>query len=125
MPTQYTLAQLRFLALGRRDVIGRFDCGRITSDGVGVLLRKGDVRLGLLDRLARRFSNCRNPNSGEHSVCLLLGQRICALALGYEDLSDHEELRGDSLLGLLVGKADLKVTGRVRLPSLAKPLQQE
>ena len=107
MPTQCTPTQLQFHALGRRDVIGRFDGGRITSDAGGVLLRETDLRLGVLDRLARCFSDYRNPNSVEHSVRSLVAQRIYALALGYEDLNDHEALRGDSLLALLVGKAHL------------------
>ena len=122
MPTQCTPKQLHFHALGRRDVVGRFDGGRITSDAGGVLLRETDLRLGLLDRLAQCFSDYRNPNSVEHTVRSLLGQRVYALALGYEDLNDHEELRRDSLLALLVGKADLKGTGRVRVRDRGYPL---
>ena len=122
MPTQCTPTQLQFHALGRRDVIGRFDGGRITADAGGVLLRETDLRLGVLDRLARCFSDHRNPNSVEHSVRSLVAQRIYALALGYEDLNDHEALRGDSLLALLVGKADLKGTGRVRARDRGYPL---
>ena len=92
------------------------------ADAGGVLLRETDLRLGLLDRLARCSSDCRNPDSVEHSVRSLLGQRIYALALGYEDLNDHEELRGDRLLALLVGKAGLKGTHRVRARDRGYPL---
>ena len=126
MSTQCTPAQLQFHAFGARQVIGRFDGGRITSDAGGLLLRETD--LGLLDRLARCFSDYRNPNSVEHTVRSLLGQRVYALALGYEDLNDHEELRRDSLLALLVGKDGPEghvagcgcATGVVRWPAPAR-----
>ena len=107
MSTQCNPAQLEFHALGRREVVGRFDGGRITSDGGGVLLREVDQRLGMLERLARCFSDYRNPNSVEHSAAELVAQRVYALALGYEDLNDHDVLRADSVLALLVGKRDL------------------
>ena len=81
--------QLDFHALGRRDVIGRFDGGRITSDGGGLLLRDVDKRLGLLDRLAGCFDDYRNPGSVEHSVNALVSQRVYGLALGYEDLNSY------------------------------------
>ncbi len=122
MSTQCTPAQLQFHAFGARQVIGRFDGGRITSDAGGLLLREADLRLGLLDRLARCCSDYRNPNSVEHTVRSLLGQRVYALALGYEDLNDHEELRRDSLLALLVGKSDLKGGDRVRNRDRGYPL---
>jgi hypothetical protein len=102
-----------FHGLGRREVVGGFDGGRITSDGGGMLLREVDLRLGLVQRLAACFTDHRNPNSVEHGVRALVGQRVFGLALGYEDLNDHDALRGDSLLAMLVGKADL--TGRDRL----------
>ena len=122
MATQCTPAQLSFHGLGRRQVRGRFDGGRITSDGGGVLLREADVRLGLLDRLAGCFRDYRNPNSVEHSVRCLLAQRVYGLALGYEDVNDHDELRRDSLLALLVGQADLTGAGRVRARDRGCPL---
>ncbi|XOV86987.1 MAG: transposase [Pseudomonadota bacterium] len=78
--------QLEFHAIVRREVVGRFDGGRITSDGGGVLLREVDQRLGLLDRLGACFVDHRNPNSVEHSVHELMAQRVYGLALGYEDL---------------------------------------
>lgn len=87
-----------------------------------MLLRETDQRLGLLDRLARWFSDYRNPNGVEHSVRSLPGQRICALAFGYDDLNDHEELRGDRMPALLVSTADLKGTGRVRARDRDYPL---
>jgi hypothetical protein len=109
LKTECNPGQLEFhaLAFGRRDVVGRFDGGRITSDGGGVLLREVDARIGLTPRLAACFVDYRNPESLEHPVQGLLVQRIYALALGYEDLNDHDVLRSDSVLALLVGKCDL------------------
>ena len=122
MGTQCTPTQLRFHAFGRLQVIGRLDGGRRTSDGGGVLLRETDLQLGRLNRLARCFSDHRNTNSLEHSVRSLLAQRVYALALGYEDLNDHDQMRSDSLLALLVGQSDLKGTGRVRKLDQGCPL---
>ena len=76
------------------------------------MLREVDKRIGLTPRLARCFVDYRNRLSVEHDVHALVSQRIYALALGYEDLNDHGELRGDALVSLLVGKRDL--TGEKR-----------
>ena len=122
MKTECNPEQLEFHALGRREVIGRFDGGRITSDGGGLLLREVDQRLGLLDRLAGCFSDYRNPNAIEHSVAALVAQRVYGLALGYEDLNDHDVLRKDSVLALLVGKQDLTGEARVRDQDRGNPL---
>ena len=122
MTTECNPEQLEFHALGRREVIGRFDGGRITSDGGGLLLREVDKRLGLLDRLATCFTDYRNPNSIEHSVQALVAQRVYGLALGYEDLNDHDVLRKDSVLALLVGKQDLTGDARVREQDRGHPL---
>jgi hypothetical protein len=122
MTTECNPEQLEFHALGRRKVIGRFDGGRITSDGGGLLLREVDKRLGLLDRLATCFTDYRNPNSIEHSVQALVAQRAYGLALGYEDLNDHDVLRKDSVLALLVGKQDLTGDTRVREQDRGHPL---
>lgn len=122
MDTQCNPTQLEFHALGRRDVVGRFDGGWITSDGGGLLLREVDQRLGLLHRLAACFTDYRNPNSIEHSVQALIAQRIYGLALGYEDLNDHDALRADSVLALLVGKQDLTGAHRIREQDRGNPL---
>ena len=114
MKTECNPGQLEFHALGRRDVVGRFDGGRITSDGGGLLLREVAARIGLMPRLAACFEDYRSPESVEHPVQRLLAQRIYALALGYEDLNDHDVLRADSLLALLVGKSDVTGEQRVR-----------
>lgn len=122
MSTECKPAQLEFHALGRREVVGRFDGGRITSDGGGLLLREVDHRLGMFARLASCFTDYRNPNSIEHSVQALVAQRVYGLALGYEDLNDHDALRCDSALAVLVGKRDLMGERRERERDKGYPL---
>lgn len=122
MTTECKPEQLEFHALGRREVIGRFDGGRITSDGGGLLLREVDKRIGLVHRLAACFTDYRNPNAIEHSVLALIAQRVYGLALGYEDLNDHDVLRKDSVLALLVGKHDLTGEQRVHESDRGNPL---
>ena len=114
MKTQCTGEQLEFHALGRRLVTGRFDGGRISSDAGGVLLREVDKRIGLTERMSGCFVDYRNASSVEHRVRELVSQRLYAIALGYEDLNDHGELRGDALVSLLVGKKDLTGQRRIR-----------
>ncbi len=92
---------------GRREVVAKFDGGAMSSDGGALLLREVDRRLGLLGRLARCFRDERNQGLVKHRLGQLLAQRVYAIALGYEDLNDHEELRADPLLGLLAGKPGL------------------
>ena len=114
MKTQCTGEQLEFHALGRRSVTGRFDGGRISSDAGGVLLREVDKRTGLTARVSRCLVDYRNPASVEHRVHELVSQRLYAIALGYEDLNDHGELRCDAVLSLLVGKSDVTGERRIR-----------
>ncbi len=114
MKTQCTGEQLEFHALGRRLVTGRFDGGRISSDAGGVLLREVDQRIGLTERMSRCFVDYRKAASVEHRVGELVSQRIYAIALGYEDLNDHGQLRGDALVSLLVGRRDLTGQRRIR-----------
>ena len=78
------------------------------------MLREVDRRLGLMRRVAGCFTDYRNPNKVEHSVLELVTQRVGGIALGYEDLNDHDVLRGDSLLALWAGKADLTGAKRSR-----------
>lgn len=122
MTTECNPIQLEFHGLGSRDVVGRFDGGRITSDGGCLLLREVDRRLGVLHRLAECFSDHRKAESIEHSVRELVAQRVYGLALGYEDLNDHDMLRSDSVLALLVGKHDLTGEGRERERDKGHPL---
>ena len=122
LDTQCIPEQLEFHSLGRRSVSGRFDGGRISSDGGGTLLREADLRIGLTARLAGCFTDYRNPQSVEHSVRMLLAQRIYGVALGYEDLNDHDVLRSDSVLAMLVGKVDVLGEQRVRERDRGHPL---
>jgi len=104
--TQCTQIEFEFGKHYRRRVTARFDGGTISSDGGAILLREVDRRLKLLDRLAACFRDHRDAERSEHSVGELVSQRVYGLALGYEDLNDHDELRHDPLLALLAGKAD-------------------
>lgn len=112
MNTECTQQSFEFQSLKRRKIEADFSGGRLTSDGGGVLLREVEKRIGLIQDLAKCFEDRRDPSRVEHSVEDLLAQRIYGLALGYEDLNDHEELRQDPLLGILVEKAD--PTGETR-----------
>src|SRR5260370_2243579 len=91
-----------------RQVVARFDGGTITSDGGALLLRETDRRLNLLPRLAGCFLDGRNPLLVRHSVQQMVSQRIYGLALGYEDLNDHEQLRQDPVMRVLAGKEDVE-----------------
>jgi hypothetical protein len=90
----------------RREIRAQFDGGAITSDGGGLLLREVEKRVGMLRQFAACFTDYRNPDLIEHKVEEMVAQRVYGLALGYEDLNDHEELRNDPLLAVLVEKAD-------------------
>lgn len=106
MQTQCTAEQLEFGCVERRRVVAAFDGGRVTSDAGALLLKRTDEAIRLIDRVADCFSDARKPWLVEHSVRTLIGQRLFGLALGYEDLNDHDELRKDPLFGVLVGKLE-------------------
>ncbi|MFB3113023.1 MAG: IS1380 family transposase [Gemmatimonadales bacterium] len=106
MMTECNRESFRFHALGRRDVVARFDGGRISSDAGGLLLRETERITGIIGQFAGCFTDHRNPDLIEHTVEELVAQRVYALALGYEDLNDHDDLRHDPLLAVLVGKKD-------------------
>lgn len=109
MPTQCNAEQLEFSWVERRRVVAAFDGGTVSSDGGALLLGKADAALGLVERFAACFSDARKVELVEHSVRTLVGQRVFALALGYEDLSDHDQLRHDPVLGALLGKLSARV----------------
>jgi hypothetical protein len=90
----------------RREIRAQFDGGAITSDGGGLLLREVEKRVGILHQFATCFTDYRNPDLIDHPVKELVAQRVYGLALGYEDLNDHDELRNDPLLAVLVEKED-------------------
>jgi hypothetical protein len=106
MRTECNQESLSFQAPIRRQVVTRFDGGTISSDGGGLLLGQVERRTEIIQQFAACFTDHRDPDLIEHSVEDLIAQRLYGLALGYEDVNDHDELRHDPLLATLVGKAD-------------------
>ena len=106
MITECSQKSFDFQPLAGRQVTARCEGGTITSDAGGLLLREVEAKAGILRRFAACFDDFRDPELIEFSVEELLKQRIFALALGYEDLNDHEQLRRDPLLAVLVGRKD-------------------
>ncbi len=106
MPTECNTDRLEFLPAGRREIRALFDGGTITSDAGVLLLREVEACSGILKGFAECFTDYRDPDLVEHTVEQLVTQRVFALALGYEDLNDHDELRLDPLLAAMVGKHD-------------------
>lgn len=122
MTTDCIPHQLQFQGLTRRTVVASFDGGTVSSDGGVLLLAEVDRRLGLLEQFAACFKDHRNPGLVEHSIEELVRQRVLGLALGYEDLNDHDELRTDPLLASVVGKADPTGSDRRQEQDRGKPL---
>lgn len=89
---------LPFQDLGSRKVVADFSAGKLSSDGGSLLLRQVDRAMGVTAALAACFTDARDPFWVDHTVQQMLAQRIYAMALGYEDLNDHEQLRRDPLL---------------------------
>jgi hypothetical protein len=93
-------------APGTRQIVAEFDGGTISSDAGSLLLKETDSKMNLLERFSQCFIDRRSPLLIEHSVEQMIRQRVYALALGYEDLNDHDLLRQDPLLGVMAGKAE-------------------
>src|ERR1700693_3835678 len=106
MSTECNQFVFGFHPLKQREIRAQFDGGATTSDGGGLLLREVEKRIGILRQFAACFTDYRNADLIEHTVKELVAQRVYGLALGYEDLNDHEELRKDPLLAVLVEKSD-------------------
>lgn len=106
--TECNQAAFPFEAHFSRRVEAGFDGSAMTTDGGALLLRAVDKKIRLLKRVVACFLDGRDAQRVEHALPELLAQRICGLALGYEDLNDHEELRYDPLLGVLAGKRELE-----------------
>jgi len=104
MPTECTPPLFEFEAVERRAVVAGFDGGDITSNAGALLLGQVDRGLELVRRFAACFTDRRDPRFVEHALETLVGQRIFGLALGYEDLNDHDELRKDPTFAVLAGK---------------------
>lgn len=95
-----------FQGLGKRGVIADFNGGSITSDGGALLLREADLAFGITEMLESCFTDRRDPSLSAHSLLQILRQRIYGIALGYEDLSDHDTLRSDPFFTALVGREE-------------------
>ena len=122
MQTQCNQRTFGFEALGRREVVARFDGGPITSDAGGLLLRETERATAILHQFAACFRDHRDPDLIEHTVEALIAQRVYGLCLGYEDLNDHDQLRHDPLLAVMVGKVDPLGEERPRERDLGKAL---
>ncbi|TAN70183.1 MAG: IS1380 family transposase [Magnetospirillum sp.] len=104
MPTECSAELFRFVPVEKRAVVAGFDGGAMTSDAGSLLLGATDRAIRLVDRFAGCFTDGRNSGLIEHAVRTLVGQRVFGIALGYEDLNDHDHLRFDPLMAVLAGK---------------------
>jgi hypothetical protein len=122
MKTHCNQKSFLFPPLNRRKTVAYFDGGTITSDAGGLLLQQVEQATGIIRQYAACFTDHRDPDRIEHTLEQLLAQRIYALALGYEDLNDHDELRHDPLLAVLAGKSDPTGQDRLRQRDRGKAL---
>jgi Transposase DDE domain group 1 len=104
MQTECSADLFGFARVEGRAVVASFDGGKMTSDAGALLLGATDQAIRLVDRFAECFADSRAPELIEHTVGTMVGQRIVALALGYEDLVDHDQLRHDPTMAVLAGK---------------------
>ena len=111
MPTQCRPDSTAFARVEGRRVVAEFDGGALTSDAGGLLLGATDRTIRLVERFAGCFRDARRPEFVEHSVATLVGQRVFAIALGYEDLNDHDDLRHDPIMATLAGKLSARRSG--------------
>ena len=111
MSTECTTGALAFQGVAGRGVMARFDGGTLTSDGGAVLLREVDRATKILGQFAACFTDHRDPTRVTHPVAALVRQRVYGLALGYEDLNDHDALRHDPLMAVLAESADVTAPG--------------
>ena len=132
MQTECSSEVLEFEGCAGRRVVAAFDGGELTSDAGALLLRRVDRVLDLSGRVAGCFADHRCQDLVEHSVQALVCQRIAGIALGYEDLNDHDELRRDPVLGLLADKLeakrsekDIEVQARERLFTARTEFERE
>src|SRR5438270_1086582 len=108
MPTECSAELFGFAPVEGREVVAAFDGGAITSDAGALLLGAADRAIRLTQRLAACFHDVRRQELIEHEVVTLVGQRVFGIALGYEDLNDHDELRHDPIMAVLAGKLEAK-----------------
>jgi len=108
MPTDCTPNFFEFASVEGRKVVAAFDAGPVTSDAGALLLGATDRAIGMMKRFASCFDDLRRPDLIEHEVVTLVGQRVFGIALGYEDLNDHDELRHDPIMAVLAGKLEAR-----------------
>ena len=104
MPTECSADLFEFAPVEGREVVAGFDGGAISSDAGALLLGATDRAIGMMDRFASCFHDERRQDLIEHEIVTLVGQRVFGIALGYEDINDHDELRHDPLMAVLAGK---------------------
>lgn len=102
--TKCSTEQIEFQSLKGRKIVCEFSGGEVTSDGGGLLLRQVDRKMGLIGEVAKVLPDSRRQNSCDHSLISMLRQRVYGLALGYEDLNDHQTLRNDPAIQTAVNK---------------------
>ena len=108
MPTEWSAECFDFGKVEGRPVEAAFDAGLVTSDAGALLLGATDRAIGMMDRFAACFHDERRADLIEHDVATLVGQRVFAIGLGYEDLNDHDELRHDPMMAVLAGKLEAR-----------------
>jgi hypothetical protein len=108
MQTECSAGQFEFEGFDGRRVVAAFDGGAVTSDAGTVLLREADRAIGLIERVAACFIDHRDVEQVIHALPTLIGQRIVAIALGYEDVNDHDTLRFDPVLALFSDRLEAK-----------------
>ena len=111
MPTECSPALFDFAPVETRRVVAAFDGGAITSNAGALLLGATDRAIGLVRRFAACFRDARAPERIEHEAATLVGQRVFGIALGHEDLIDHDQLRHDPVLAVLAGKLEARRAG--------------
>jgi hypothetical protein len=104
MPTQCSRDLFGYEVVEGRQVVAAFDGGEVTSDAGGLLLGATDRAIGLIGRFAACFNDGRAPAQVEHAIETMVAQRVFGIALGYEDVVDHDQLRFDPVLASLAGK---------------------
>jgi hypothetical protein len=108
MPTECIPDMFGFEPVEGREVVAAFDAGAVTSDAGALLLGATDRAINMMDRFATCFHDERRPKWIEHEVATMVGQRVFGIALGYEDLNDHDELRHDPMMAVLAGKLEAR-----------------
>ena len=118
--TECTRQPLLFSSLGRKKIAADFTGGTLTSDAGGLLLREVDRQLGLIDRLTECLTDSRDPSKIKHDLRTMLAQRILGIALGYEDLNDHDTLRHDPLFAVMADRPPASPQPLASAPTLCR-----